>query len=238
MPSKGGTRSVSLTEFKGVRNIELLKRYLKGKFLRRLAKNVIDLPKVTYVPFVVDTKKSKATDSLYKAYSQWVEGNIQSDHITHLKISSAMSKVPYTAKLAIELLSQREKVVIFSDHKDPVDLLKKTIEAAGFTVRLLTGDIDSTTRDQSVNAFQNGNLDCIIGTIMAASIGITLTASRNLIYNDFSWIPADMEQADRRVNRISQERPVTITYVLNGEFDIKLQDKISTKRKEIKQVYE
>ena len=47
-----------------------------------------------------------------------------------------------------------------------------------------------------------------------------------------------MVQAERRIDRISQTRPVTITKVLNGDFDIKLEEKLASKRREIGQVYE
>ena len=149
-----------------------------------------------------------------------------------------MSKVPYTCKIALELLEQGEQIVIFSDHKDPVDALQKTIKKAGYSVGMLTGDIDTDKRDFNVSRFQSGHLNVIIGTIKAASVGITLTAARHMIFNDSSWVLADMVQAERRIDRISQTRPVTITKVLNGDFDIKLEEKLASKRREIGQVYE
>ena len=149
-----------------------------------------------------------------------------------------MSKVPYTCKIALELLEQGEQVVIFSDHKDPVEAIEKTLRNGGYSTALLTGDLSSDKRDINVTRFQSGNINVIIGTIKAASVGITLTAARQMIFNDSSWVPADMIQAERRIDRISQTRPVTITKVLRGEFDLKLEEKLETKRNEIGQIYE
>ena len=235
---RNGSKAVSVTEYKGVRNLETLKKLLQGKFLRRLAKNVLDLPKVTHIPFIVNQSKNKADSALHDAYLAWLDKELPSDHITQLKISSAMSKVPYTCKIALELLEQGEQIVIFSDHKDPVDALQKTIKKAGYSVGMLTGEIDTDKRDFNVSRFQSGHLNVIIGTIKAASVGITLTAARHMIFNDSSWVPADMVQAERRIDRISQTRPVTITKVLNGDFDIKLEEKLASKRREIGQIYE
>ena len=229
--SKHGSKSVSITDFSGVKNVDLLKSYLKGKFLRRLAKSVLDLPKVTYSNFIMKMSKSKLKESMLEL------GEDIPEHITHIKIGAANDKVSATVKFCTELLEQREQVVVFSDHREPVASISAALEA-NYPVGVITGETDYNERDRIVQDFQSGKLRAIIGTIGAASTGLTLTAARHLVFNDKSWVPADNIQAERRVNRISQERPVTITSIINGEFDLKLNEKLYRKSKEIREVYE
>ena len=58
--------------------------------------------------------------------------------------------------------------------------------------------------DESVKVF--------IGNIQSASVGLTLTAATVVVFNNFSFVPADCWQCEDRVYRIGQTKPCTIYY--------------------------
>ena len=91
-------------------------------------------------------------------------------------------------------------------------------------------------RDQYRNRFQEGKLDVIIATIGAMSVGVTLTKSRNMIFNDLPWVPGDIAQAEKRCHRIGQTGIVTIHRMFYGKIDLKIGREITKKLKTIIEV--
>lgn len=53
-----------------------------------------------------------------------------------------------------------------------------------------------------------------IGTISTLGESVTLHRANNAIFLDRSWNPAANQQAEDRIYRIGQERPVTITHIV------------------------
>jgi len=234
VPSRRGSSTVKLTEYRGVRNVDTLKSYLRGKYLRRLASKVLDLPRVTDIPLKVTGNNKTLDAKLMAEFQDWLDsgGGKLTEHITHLKIASAMNKVPSTAKLVIDLVEQGEQVVVFSDHRDPVQTILNSLPQ-NVTHDKLVGGMSSQSRQEIVQRFQAKKLQVVVCTIGAASTGITLTSACKMVFNDLPWRPADLEQARRRIDRISQKRPVTIYNMIGGDFDSKLQDKLQEKMKNI-----
>ena len=57
-----------------------------------------------------------------------------------------------------------------------------------------------------MNKFQEDRkVQIFLGGIKSAGVGITLTAASNVIFLDYSWNPADHQQAQDRVHRPGQE---------------------------------
>lgn len=232
------TSTVKISDFSGVKNLDTLKMYLKGKYMRRLASKVLDLPRVTDVPLIVAETHDSVSSQLETQYQKWLEagGGLLTDHITHLKIANAMSKVIYTAQRAMDIIDSGEQVVIFSDNRDPVFEIHKALKKKNLRVEMLIGGQSSGVRQAIVDRFQAKKLDAVVCTVGAASTGITLTSANQMIINDQSWVPANMMQARKRIDRISQKRPVTITTIINGDFDLRLHKKLEDKMKEISEV--
>ena len=67
----------------------------------------------------------------------------------------------------------------------------------------------------SIRRFQEENeVKIFVGSIHAAGVGITLTASSHVVFLEYDWTPGVMVQAEDRVHRIGQEAPVLIQYLL------------------------
>ena len=68
-------------------------------------------------------------------------------------------------------------------------------------------------KDEAIKKFNSDpNVMIFIGNIIAAGVGITLTSSRVVIFNNFSYVPGDNSQFQDRVHRIGQTRDVHIFY--------------------------
>lgn len=105
--------------------------------------------------------------------------------------------------------STEDKVVIFSQFKTALDLVEEGLEP-GTYVRI-DGDVPMDDRPDLINRFQT-DPDCraFLGTIQASGLGITLHAAATAIFMDKAWSPGVNDQAQDRLHRIGQTRPVTI----------------------------
>ena len=226
----------SVTKFEGVRNVSALKRYLTQKYLRRTSESELELPSLIIKEVNLATANIKVEEELEQAYDLWLLDGKMGPHISQAKMGAAMEKVPATAKYVMDILEQGEKVVIFSDHVDPIASFRDIFQDKGYKVGILTGGIPEKERARSIEDFQKGGTGVILATIGAASTGITLTAAKNLIFNDISWVPADIEQAQKRIHRIGQKDLCIIHRMVLGPIDKAITKKIIEKREVLKKV--
>lgn len=131
-------------------------------------------------------------------------------HLMRLKRITAQVKVEHTIETAKQILAEGRKVVVFSDHTSVLDSLAAAFPKA---VRLC-GQTPQKLRGAAVDRFQTDQ-DCrvFLGHIKAAGVGITLTAASDVVFNDFDWLPANMQQAEDRCYRIGQRGTVNIYYM-------------------------
>jgi len=208
--SIGGGRTAKI--FYGLRNVEGLKKLLRGKYIRRLAKDVLDLKEVTEKTVVVDVESDPSLEDAWQEYKETEKLSVNAT----IKKASAVMVAPFTAELAVGMLNGGSgPLVIFSDHVDPVRIITEGImrKRSGTVVREIVGGISINERKQITDAYKRGAVDVIVATIPAASTGLTLVAGNRIIFNDPSYNPAQNAQAFKRVHRIGQTKPVFAYYV-------------------------
>jgi len=227
--------AIEITEFKGIRNLDLLKQYLKGKYLRRLTKSVIDLPPLIEKEIFISQKKTKQHMELVKAFLAHEEGE-KSDHIMSVKIANAVEKTGFTVAYALDMVEQGEPLVIFTDHLEPCRVIFEALEAKGITVGKVSGKENPAKRGEAVDAFQEGKLDVLVCTIPAASMGLTITRAKNMIFNDIPWGWVDLQQAIKRIHRIGQDVRCVIHFIFGSDIDKWLLGKVRDKEALLKQV--
>jgi SNF2 family DNA or RNA helicase len=103
-----------------------------------------------------------------------------------------------------------EPFVVFSESKQIIKLLAGRLNRAGVSHVLLTGDTPQVDRARVVDAFQSGEVRVFAGTIAAGGEGITLTASRTVVFLDRTWNPSRNKQAEDRLHRIGQKNAVQV----------------------------
>ncbi len=232
-----GGREIEVREYHGSRNVPQLKKYLKGKYLRRLSKNVLSLPEIIDREIYLDNIPKGLAAGLEKCYLAHEAGKKSKDeNFATFKKEFSLRKVKATVTLADDLITEGEQIVIFSDHVLPCSVIASQLETKGWKTRVITGDVSHEDRDKIVSLFQTGDLDCIVATIGSASTGFTLTAASNIIFNDIPWSFVDLSQARKRIHRVGQDKRCVINYILGGEIDKRILKRVKDKGKNLKEV--
>lgn len=211
-------RYVQIVKWSGLKNVEELKKWLKGKYIRIRADKK-DLPPLQTIPTLV----SNSTDpNLWKAFESYFNGGKDGEResvMPKFKAEAALKKVPFTIKYADDLLEKVKCVLIYSDHVASAEAI-----AAHFGVRALTGKVPSKLRSKLATAFQNGEGKVCVATIGALKEGKDLFRSNDVLFNDQCWVPGDMVQAINRIRIMGDKTPKTVHKIFGSPQD----EKIST----------
>lgn len=108
------------------------------------------------------------------------------------------------------LVDRVGKVVVFVWYKDSAHLIT---EALGSNAVLVTGDVPTTRRSGVVDKWRTGKAQVLVATISSLKEGISLTESNHVVFLESSELPADMEQATKRLLRRGQKKLVNVHYV-------------------------
>ena len=120
---------------------------------------------------------------------------------------------------------------MFAHHHDVVHALRD--ELAAHLPAVLTGEITSmAVRQAAVDRFQaDPTCRVFLGSITAAGVGITLTASSHVVFAELDWVPGNISQAEDRAHRIGQENMVLIQHlVLEGSLDATMARRLVAKQ--------
>ena len=111
---------------------------------------------------------------------------------------------------------KREKLIIFTEHRDTLLYLARRISELLGNNALVTihGGMSRTTRRENVTAFMN-DVDILIATD-AAGEGINLQSAHLVINYDLPWNPNRLEQRFGRVHRIGQHNTCYLWNLVAG----------------------
>lgn len=127
------------------------------------------------------------------------------------------SKVQTFTELAVELVANGHKALVFSQFVDFLTLLREALDKVGVSYQYLDGATPATERTKRVAAFQAGKCDLFLISLKAGGFGLNLTAADYVVITDPWWNPAAEDQAMGRAHRMGQLRPVTVyRLVLQG----------------------
>lgn len=132
-----------------------------------------------------------------------------------------------------QIFEASEKVVVFCQYRDTVDMLAEQISAHfGCSPLKYTGSMTPEQRDLQVKTFQEDAAHpVILLTLQAGCVGLTLTAASHVIHFDRCYNPAKESQATDRVHRIGQGRTVCVHRLISqGTFEERLAETMVTKR--------
>lgn len=78
----------------------------------------------------------------------------------------------------------------------------------------IDGRTPPAARQEYVNKFQQDD-SCKVAvlSILAAGVGITLTAASTVVFAEMHWTPGVLEQAEDRAHRIGQKSAVNVHYL-------------------------
>jgi SWI/SNF-related matrix-associated actin-dependent regulator 1 of chromatin subfamily A len=203
----------------------------KLPYLRRLKSEVgIQLPRKNRTPIPLNINASRASEFLRKAAQEFAEKrridickyktdealvSFIFEHYNHLPISTArrlyaIDKAPLAAEY-IKYLTDGLKapLVVFYHHKEVLDILQERIPGP-----YIDGSVPQWRRGELVREFQEEKYQVLYLSITAAGLGITLTAADTAVFVEYDWVPANLLQAEDRINRIGQRSEVTYYHYL------------------------
>lgn len=132
----------------------------------------------------------------------------------------ALAKVPLVADHVSKLVECEEPVILFAYHKSVVDALYERLTKSGLRVGIITGKVPPNKRQAVVDKFQDGELDVVIGNILAMGVGFTMTRARFVVFAELDWVPALIEQAEDRAWRNGQLNAVVVQHlVVDGSIE-------------------
>lgn len=151
--------------------------------------------------------------------------------LNYLRKVGSEFKVDAAVELAEELLDQGQQVVLFTEFLESAKTLHKKLGG-----ELLTGETKTEERQNIVDRFQKSETKVFIGTIKAGGVGLTLTASSNVIMVDRAWTPGDCEQAEDRCHRLGQQNAVFAIWIQLGQVDKAIDDLLIQKQQRVELV--
>ncbi len=205
-------------DFTGSSNIDKLKELIAPVMIRRKKEEVLkDLPDKTIQEVPVGLNGlEKEYRFAEDEFISWLKGRYGNEKAMKASRAEQLAKIGYLKQICsnakidtvLELIENANgnKVVVFSQFKDPLKKLKSKL---GDKAVLFTGDVNEKDRNKMVEDFQNDpETTVFLGTIKAGGLGITLTAASMVLIMDLPWTPADLDQAEGRLHRIGQKNAV------------------------------
>jgi superfamily II DNA or RNA helicase len=230
-------------DFNGSSNLDELQEILRSKFMvRRLKKDVLkELPaKVRQVLVLEASPKVKELlekeKKTYDEYTKFLkDGDFETPHfgeMSAVRKAVAAAKIPFIVDHVKTVLEEQDKVCVFVHHHEVVDAL---VDEFGKSCVSIDGRTTNEDRQAAVDRFQSDpSCTVFVGTIRAAGVGITLTASSTVIFGELDWVPGNVSQAEDRCHRIGQMGTVFVRHlVLEGSLDERMAQIIVEKQETI-----
>ncbi len=132
-----------------------------------------------------------------------------------------------------ELSGCEGRLLIFTEHRDTLEYLKKNLQEWGYSTCEIHGGMNVIERKTAQRDFQFHKQICI--ATEAAGEGINLQFCRLMINYDIPWNPNRLEQRMGRIHRIGQKQDVYIfNFVASTTVEGRVLEKLLTKLEEIR----
>ena len=228
----------------GYKNLDQLKEQFDEIMLRRLKKDVLDLPeKIHTIDYVELSPKQK---KIYKEIYSEISDNIdlvseavnpltemirlrQATGFTGILSSTIQESAKFERLLEIldELVKNNKKAIVFSNWTAIINPLYEIL--AQYNPAIITGEVKNRV-EQEKKFMEDDTCRVIIGTIGAMGTGLTLTAANTVIFLDEPWNKAIKDQAEDRAHRIGTTENVNIiTLIAKDTIDERINELVEKK---------
>lgn len=199
-------------------NMEELQEIIKPYYLRRLKEEfstIVDKT-IKYLHYEMTPEEKISYENLWDEYLELKEDKEKAEKNKKLEETSLLRQwladkmISRTIDLARKCIELNHKIIIFCAYDNEIN---KFVEEFGDICVYHNGKLTEKKKNINVDKFQNDDsIKVFIGNIFSAGVGLTLTAADVVIFNNFSFVPADNLQAEDRIHRINQNKPCTIYY--------------------------
>lgn len=226
--------------FEGARNVKELHAKIVSVMLRRTKEDVMkDLPPKMIDVVVLDADKIELEQ--YNNEEQGigdVTGIEAREKIENLSRSAYAVKEKSLLEWVKLFMESDEKLLLFAWHRTVVDKLYE--ELAQFQPAKIYGGVTLEKREQEKERFINDeNCKIMICNIQSGGTGIDgfQNSCCNVAFAEFASTSTDMEQAEDRLHRGGQDRPVSVYYLIaKGTIDEDMVEVLDEKKKVLAKV--
>lgn len=240
----GGFKNYQIIDYK---HLDELQKKVNNIMLRRLRKDVLDLPDKIYTTEFLEMSNSqrKIYEDIKQNIVEWLKAetskNLNSILVKLIRLrqatadTSIVSEIQEAVKfdrlkdIAEELYKNNKKFIVYSNWTTVINKAYSLLKP--YNPSLITGEVDEVSRELEIAMFRDGDNFCILGTVGALGTGYTLTEAEVIIFLDSPWNNAKKEQAIDRAYRIGQKNNLTvITLVCKDTIDEKIEELIYSKK--------
>lgn len=135
--------------------------------------------------------------------------------ISQLRRAAGLAKLPLITELVADHLTAtgftvvdgvkvwNRPLIVWAHHLDVLQPLIESIgDRIGEQIGAIYGATSDSNRDAYVDLMNAGRLPVLVAGITKAGVGLTLTRSSDAIFAEFSWVPAEIIQAEDRQHRV------------------------------------
>ena len=187
-------------DYQGCSNSQELKILLESTIMiRRLKVDVLqDLPTkrrvVVELPLKLSEEGHKSLEKLkqqFETAGKTMIKSVLSDWYTE----SARQKVDAIVDYLDNKLKKTKKFICFGYHKVMFEAISDYLKKKNISFIIITGETPARVRQDCCDFFQN-NLSCRVAlvSIVAAGVGITLTAAHEVVFTELYWNPGILTQ--------------------------------------------
>ncbi|KAM5580616.1 hypothetical protein ABKV19_010060 [Rosa sericea] len=226
--SYNGKRAMILLKYKILKNI-VLRRTKKGRAADlALPPRIVSLRKDT-----LDIKEQDYYESLYTdsqaLFNTYVDAGTLMNNYAH--IFDLLTRL--RQKEEIRFMVERDgsaKGIVFSQFTSFLDLIHYSLQKSGVNCVQLVGSMTMSARDTAIKRFTE-DPDCriFLMSLKAGGVALNLTVASHVFLMDPWWNPAVERQAQDRIHRIGQYKPIRIVrFVIENTIEeriLKLQEK-------------
>lgn len=224
----------------GVKNKADLMARIESIMIRRLKKDVLDLPDKQYISIHVDLTPQQR--ELYDQVTEDLKMDVF-DSPTPMEIENALTKflrlkeicgttkkftgedhstkLDRAVEMAAEIVQNGEPTVIFTQFRPVLACLEERFVKHNVKTFSLHGDVPQQMRTAVVKAWEsyeaaNGDRAVLIAGLQVSGVGLNMTAANKCIFVDKLFVPKLNEQAEDRLHRIGADKtkPIQIYEII------------------------
>ena len=224
----------------GESNLEELKERVSHIYLRRVKEDLPNIVNKTVHEIFYDLSLTEMME-YNKLWDEYEEAQLSMDPEKELNkelieggiyrryLSNKM--VPYTIELVEDLLESGRKVVVGTCYDEELKLLQ---DYFGKKCVVYNGKMNAKQKDAAKDKFmEDPECKVFIGQLIAAGVGLTLTAANALVFNTFDYVYGNNSQFQDRVHRLNQTEDVDIFYQIFRDTQVEKVWDIVLKKKTI-----
>lgn len=229
--------AMGIWEYKYSSHEEELKNKLQKDFMHVVKEEELTHPdrlrSMVIMNEDVRTPEIKEFERRHHNYSE----ELSQGKMAEMRKLLGLRKIKWVADYVKEKLEEKnESIILFAWHREVVDKLSEYLKL--YDPVIVRGGVDSRTRDNGFNAFNNERKKLIIGNIAAMGRGHNLQKASRCIFGEFSWSDETNKQAEKRASRKGSTKEfVRCEYIVcpNSMDEIVL-NSIFTKEKRVEKV--